>query len=58
MNNLKNKLSDEIQNQPSCLDDVSGSVFDIKSEVIFNGITYNQHIGFDGLLFYCKQIKK
>jgi len=42
----------------SCKGGVSGSVFDIKSEVIFNGITYNQHIGFDGLLFYCKQIKK
>jgi|LakMenE01Jun11ns_1017448.scaffolds.fasta_scaffold8136757_1 hypothetical protein len=51
LNNAENPKLEDISN-------VSVSVFDIKSEVIFNGITYNQHIGFDGLLFYCKQIKK
>jgi hypothetical protein len=52
-----NKEEQKLNNAENPKLDIS-DVFNIKSEVIFNGITYNQHIGFDGLLFYCKQIKK
>jgi len=55
---LEVQYSDKQQKPQLNILAVSGSVFDVKSEVIFNGITYKQHIGFDGLLFYCKQIKK